>query len=73
MLFGVRRRAARPHCRSCVWLPATRSVGLEGVRFHDRRHAAGTLAARTGATSKEIMARLWHSSPRATSQRRLEF
>src|SRR5439155_8508196 len=55
----------RSNFRGRVWAPATRSVGLEGVRFHDLRHAAGTLAARTGATTKEIMARLGHSSPRA--------
>ena len=40
-------------------------MGLDGLRFHDLRHAAGTLAARTGATTKEIMARLGHASPRA--------
>jgi integrase len=51
--------------RSRVWIPATRAAGLEGVRFHDLRHAAGTLAAQTGATTKEIMARLGHASPRA--------
>jgi Phage integrase family len=36
-----------------------------GLRFHDLRHTAGTLAARTGATAKELMARLGHSSSRA--------
>ncbi len=51
--------------RSRVWNPATRSVGLVGLRFHDLRHTAGTLAARTGATTKELMARLGHSSPNA--------
>jgi hypothetical protein len=30
------------------------------------RHAEGTLAARTGATTKELMARFRHSSPRAS-------
>jgi integrase len=51
--------------RSRVWNQATRSVGLTGLRFHDLRHTAGTLAARTGATTKELMARLGHSSPHA--------
>lgn len=55
----------RGNFRSRVWIPATRRVGLDGLRFHDLRHAAGTLAARTGATTKEIMARLGHASPRA--------
>jgi integrase len=51
--------------RSRVWNLATRSVGLDGLRFHDLRHTAGTLAARTGATTEELMARLGHSSPHA--------
>jgi integrase len=55
----------RGNFRSRVWVPATRAVGLTGLRFHDLRHAAGTLAARTGATTKELMARLGHASPRA--------
>lgn len=48
-----------------VWVPATGQVGLSGLRFHDLRHTAGTLAAQTGATTKELMARLGHASPRA--------
>jgi integrase len=51
--------------RTRIWHPAARSVGLSGLRFHDLRHTAGTLAARTGATTKELMARLGHSSPNA--------
>lgn len=37
----------------------------EGLRLHDLRHTAATLAATTGATTKELMARLGHASPRA--------
>ena len=33
--------------------------------FHDLRHTGGTLSATTGATTKELMARLGHLSPRA--------
>ena len=55
----------RSNFRHRVWLPATRAVGMAGLRFHDLRHTAGTLAARTGATTKELMARLGHASPRA--------
>jgi len=53
--------------RQRVWLPAARAAGLEGMRFHDLRHSAGTLAARTGATTKELMVRLGHASPRAAT------
>lgn len=44
---------------------ARTAAGLEGVTLHDLRHAAGTLAAWTGATTRELMARLGHASPRA--------
>jgi integrase len=42
-----------------------RRVPRAPLRFHDLRHTAGTLTARTGATTKEIMARLGHASPQA--------
>jgi len=44
---------------------ARRTVGLDELHFHDLRHFAGTTAARTGATTRELMMRLGHSSPRA--------
>lgn len=55
----------RSNFRYRVWEPAAEAVGLGGLRFHDMRHTAGTLAAQTGATTKELMARLGHSSSRA--------
>jgi integrase len=48
-----------------TWLKACAAAGAPGVHFHDLRHTGGTLAATTGATLKELMARLGHSSPRA--------
>jgi len=56
----------RSNFRYRVWSPAVAAVGLTGLRFHDLRHTAGTLAAQTGATTKELMARLGHSSSRAS-------
>ncbi len=56
----------RSNFRQRVWLPAAKAAGLAGLRFHDLRHTAGTLAARTGATTKELMARLGHASPQAS-------
>ncbi len=56
----------RSNLRQRVWLPAAKTAGLAGLRFHDLRHTAGTLAARTGATTKELMARLGHASPQAS-------
>jgi integrase len=37
-------------------------VGLRGVRIHDLRHTGATLAAATGASTKELMNRLGHAS-----------
>lgn len=45
---------------------AKEAAGVDkAVTLHDLRHTAGTLAAWTGATTKELMARLGHSSSRA--------
>jgi integrase len=55
----------RSNFRRRTWEPATRTVGVPGLRFHDLRHSAGTLSAVAGATTKELMARMGHSSPRA--------
>jgi integrase len=55
----------RSNFHDSVWKPARESVGLPGLHFHDLRHTGGTLTATTGATLKELMARLGHSSVRA--------
>ncbi|MGO9927028.1 MAG: tyrosine-type recombinase/integrase [Mycobacterium sp.] len=39
------------------------SVGKPDMRVHDLRHVGATLAARAGATTKELMARIGHTSP----------
>jgi integrase len=45
-----------------VWRPAVQELGLDGLRFHDLRHTAATLAAAAGATTKELMERMGHTS-----------
>jgi len=55
----LRRQNFRP-----IWVKACADAGIPGVHFYDLRHTGGT-AAITGATIKELMARLGHSSPRA--------
>jgi len=44
------------------WRTARSSVGLDEIRFHDLRHFAGTMAATSGASFKEIKARMGHAS-----------
>ena len=56
----LRRSNFRP-----IWNTACASAGAPGLHFHDLRHTGGTLAAASGATIKELMARLGHSSTRA--------
>ena len=45
-----------------AWTAARESTGLHTVRLHDLRHLGGTITAQTGATLKEIMERLGHST-----------
>lgn len=48
-----------------AWTDARSAAGVEGVHFHDLRHTAGTLAAQHGATVREAMGHLGHSTPAA--------
>lgn len=56
----LRRSNFRP-----IWYAARSAAGAPNLHFHDLRHLGGTLAAATGASLKELMARLGHSSTRA--------
>ncbi len=47
------------------WREARRAAGREDLRFHDLRHTGAVLAAQTGATLAELMARLGHTTPAA--------
>jgi integrase len=48
-----------------AWTRATKELGMTGVRLHDLRHTGATLAAATGASTKELMNRLGHASSEA--------
>lgn len=54
-----------PHVLHAAWDKARKEVGVEHLHFHDLRHLAGTLAASTGAGTKELMYRLGHASHQA--------
>lgn len=65
VFIGPKGAALRRNNFRRIWVRACAAAGAPGVHFHDLRHTGGTLAAATGATLKELMARLGHSSPRA--------
>lgn len=57
---GVHMRQAS----MCKWfIPARTKAGRPDLRFHDLRHTGATMAAQTGATIADLMARLGHSTP----------
>jgi integrase len=55
---GEGRPLTRGGFRS-TWVKAGDRAGLPTFRFHDLRHTGNTLAAATGASTKELMARGW--------------
>ena len=48
-----------------VFKRARKAIGRPGLRFHDLRHTGATMAAQAGATMRELMDRLGHSTPQA--------
>jgi integrase len=62
---GVKGGPLAPHVLQKAWAEARAEGGLDHVHLHDLRHLAGTLAAGTGAGTKELMHRLGHSSHQA--------
>jgi integrase len=57
----------RRHNFRKLWLRALADAGLgdRGVHFRDLRHTGNHLAAITGASTRELLARMGHSSVRA--------
>jgi integrase len=47
-----------------AWHRAVAKAGVEGLRFHDLRHTANTMAA-PGSSTRELMRRMGHASTRA--------
>jgi hypothetical protein len=46
--------------------PAFKSIGRDTATHHDLRHFSGTMTARVGGSLAETMARLGHSTARAS-------
>jgi integrase len=57
------RYLRRSNFRRRWWVPATRAAGVEGLRVHDLRHSAATMALAAGANTCELMERMGHTSP----------
>jgi integrase len=47
------------------WPTAVAELGVPGLHFHDLRHSGNTFAARTGASLRDLMARMGHDSSQA--------
>ena len=65
VFVGELGAAVRPGVLHHAWDRARRQVGLSDIHLHDLRHVAGTLAASTGAGTREIMRRLGHATQEA--------
>jgi hypothetical protein len=48
-----------------AWPHAIRAIGAAGLHFHDLRHTGNHFAAASGASLKDLMARMGHDSERA--------
>jgi integrase len=47
------------------WRKVVGEIGVPGLHFHDLRHSGNTLAAQTGTSLRDLMARMGHDNPRA--------
>jgi integrase len=47
------------------WPAIVTAMGVPGLHFHDLRHTGNTLAAKTGASLRDLMARMGHDSQAA--------
>jgi integrase len=65
VFVGVRGNQLRRGNFSKYWADACDAVGLEDVHLHDLRHTGNTYAAEAGASLRELMKRMGHSSSKA--------
>ncbi|HEV2780371.1 MAG TPA: tyrosine-type recombinase/integrase [Actinophytocola sp.] len=67
VFVGPKGGRLRRHNFRKVWLAAlvAAKITKTDVHFHDHRHTGNELAARAGATTKELMSRMGHATMRA--------
>ncbi|MFI8276478.1 tyrosine-type recombinase/integrase [Streptomyces sp. NPDC085929] len=65
VFVGAKGATPRRNHFNLLWHKACRKAGIKGLHFHDLRHTGNTLAASTGASTRELMTRMGHSTARA--------
>jgi integrase len=65
VFIGPKNGPLRRSNFSGIWRSAAESAGLAGFHFHDLRHTGNHIAAATGASLRELMGRMGHSTTRA--------
>ena len=66
VFVGPRGQTLRRSNWTKIWRPAKKAAGIpDGVHLHDLRHTGNHLAAASGASTKDLMTRMGHSSMRA--------
>ncbi|WP_425833772.1 tyrosine-type recombinase/integrase [Streptomyces fractus] len=65
VFIGVKGATPRRNHFNKLWRAACDDAGIKGLHFHDLRHTGNTLAASTGASTRELMSRMGHSTTRA--------
>lgn len=65
VFLGAKGAMLRRPAFSRIWARALKEANLSGVHFHDLRHTGNTFASQSGATLRELMNRMGHSTTRA--------
>ncbi|MFF6912878.1 tyrosine-type recombinase/integrase [Streptomyces sp. NPDC012466] len=65
VFLGAKGATPRRNHFNRLWRKACNEAGIKGLHFHDLRHTGNTLAASTGASTRELMTRMGHSTARA--------
>ncbi|MGS2587901.1 tyrosine-type recombinase/integrase [Streptomyces hebeiensis] len=65
VFVGAKGATPRRNHFNRLWRKACGEAGIKGLHFHDLRHTGNTLAAATGASTRELMTRMGHSTARA--------
>jgi integrase len=65
VFVGAKGAMLRRPTFSRTWAKALKAPGLSGFHFHDLRHTGNKFASQSGATLRELMNRMGHSTTRA--------